>query len=98
MKQIASLSILFVALIEFAIERARFALWIVAVVAIVTLPWNVVKVVQKLLRHSTSTMTLDTYTQALGPDKRAAHSKVVCMIRPKERVFSVYRDADGVSV
>jgi integrase len=57
-----------------------------------------VKVVQELLRHSTSRMTLDTYTQALGLDKRAAQSKVVGMIRPKERVFSVYRDADGVSV
>jgi len=57
-----------------------------------------VKVVQELLRHSTSRMTLDTYTQALGADKRAAQSKVVGMIRPKERVFSVYRDADGFSV
>ena len=54
-----------------------------------------VKVVQELLRHSTSRMTLDTYTQALGPDKRAAQSKVVGMIRPKERVFSVYRDSMG---
>jgi len=42
MKRIAPLSILFAALIEFAIERARFDLWIVAVVAIVTLLWNVV--------------------------------------------------------
>jgi site-specific recombinase XerD len=57
-----------------------------------------VKVVQELLRHSTSRMTLDTYTQALGPDKRAAQSKVVGMIRPKARVFSVYRDAGGVRV
>jgi hypothetical protein len=57
-----------------------------------------VKVVQELLRYSTSRMTLDTYTQALGPDKRAAQSKVVGMIRPKGRVFSVYRDADGFSV
>ena len=57
-----------------------------------------VKVVQELLRHSTSRMTLDTYTQALGSDKRAAQSKVVGMIRPKERVFSVYRDAEGFSV
>jgi len=57
-----------------------------------------VKVVQELLRHLTPRMTLDTYTQALGPDKRAAQSKVVGMIRPKERVFSVYRDADRVSV
>ncbi len=57
-----------------------------------------VKVVQELLRHSTARMTLDTYTQALGPDKRAAQSKVVEMIRPKERVFSVYRDAEEFSV
>ena len=42
MERIAFLSILFAALIEFAIERARFDLWIVAVVAIVTLLWNVV--------------------------------------------------------
>jgi glucose dehydrogenase len=43
MKRIASLSILFTALIEFAIERARFDLWIVAVVVIVTLLWNIVE-------------------------------------------------------
>ena len=42
MKRIALLSILSAALIEFAIERARFDLWIVAVVAIVTLLWKVV--------------------------------------------------------
>jgi integrase len=42
-----------------------------------------VKVVQELLRHATSKMTLDTYTQALSPAKRAAQSKVVGMIRPK---------------
>ena len=35
MKRIAFLSTLFAALIEFAIERARFDLWIVTVVAIV---------------------------------------------------------------
>ena len=40
-----------------------------------------VKVVQELLRHSTARMTLDTYTQALSPQKRAAQSKVVGMIR-----------------
>ena len=39
MKRIASLSILFAALIEFAIERARFDLWIV-IIAIVPLLWN----------------------------------------------------------
>jgi hypothetical protein len=41
MKRIASLSIFFAALIEFAIERARFDLWIVAVVAIVSILWTV---------------------------------------------------------
>jgi hypothetical protein len=42
MKRIASLSIFFAALIEFVIERASFDLWIVTVVAIVSLFWNVV--------------------------------------------------------
>ena len=56
-----------------------------------------VKVVQELLRHSTSRMTLDTYTQALSPHKRAAQSKVVSMIRPKDGVFSVYREKEGFS-
>ena len=39
MRRIAFLSILFAALIEFAIERARFDLWIV-IIAIVPLLWN----------------------------------------------------------
>jgi hypothetical protein len=52
---------------------------------------------QELLRHSTSRMTLDTYSQALGADKRDAHSKIVGMIRPKESVFCVYRENEDVS-
>ena len=40
-----------------------------------------VKVVQELLRHSSSKMTLDVYAQALTPTKRAAQHKVVAMIR-----------------
>jgi integrase len=51
-----------------------------------------VKVVQELLRHATTRMTLDTYTQALGADKRAAQSQVVSMIRPENCVFSAYRE------
>lgn len=39
-----------------------------------------VKVVQELLRHASAKMTLDIYSQALTPAKRAAHSKVVKMI------------------
>ena len=42
-----------------------------------------VKVVQELLRHATAKTTLHTYTQALTPQKRAAQSKVVSMIRPQ---------------
>ena len=41
MRRITSLSILFAALIEFAIEHARFDLWI-AMAAIITLSWNLV--------------------------------------------------------
>jgi hypothetical protein len=39
MKRIAFLSILFAALIEFAIDRAKFDLWIVSI-ALVPLLWN----------------------------------------------------------
>jgi hypothetical protein len=63
MKRIASLSILFAALIEFAIERARFDLWIVAVVAIVTLPWNVVG---RALRSHMGSQKNDNYESVSG--------------------------------
>jgi integrase len=57
-----------------------------------------VKVVQELLRHSTARMTLDTYTQALSPDKRAAQSRVVGMIRPKTTCTVVVpRETDQIS-
>lgn len=39
-KRIASLAILFAAVIEFAIERARFDVWIMTV-AVLTLAWDV---------------------------------------------------------
>ena len=54
-----------------------------------------VKVVQELLRHSTSRMTLDTYTQALSPQKRAAQSKVVGMIRSKPSCTVVVPQVSG---
>jgi integrase len=41
-----------------------------------------VKTVQELMRHANSRMTLDVYAQALTSAKRAAHLKVVEMIRP----------------
>jgi len=40
-----------------------------------------VKVVQELLRHASTKVTLDVYAQALTPAKRAAQRKVVQMIR-----------------
>jgi integrase len=40
-----------------------------------------VKVVQELLRHASTKITLDVYAQALTPAKRAAQRKVVEMIR-----------------
>ena len=43
-------------------------------------------------------MTLDTYTQALSPDKRAAQSRVVGMIRPKTTCTVVVpRETDQIS-
>ena len=41
-----------------------------------------VKTTQELMRHANSRLTLDVYAQALTPAKRAAHLKVVEMIRP----------------
>lgn len=41
-----------------------------------------VKTTQELMRHANSRLTLDVYAQALTPLKRAAHSKVVELIRP----------------
>ena len=39
-----------------------------------------VKTVQELLRHATSRITLEVYTQAVTSHKRAAQSKVVKMM------------------
>ncbi len=55
-----------------------------------------VKVVQELLRHSSTKMTLDVYAQALTPTKRAAQQKVVAMIRENLSVpQSVPREIGG---
>ncbi len=40
-----------------------------------------VKVVQELLRHGSSRVTLDVYTQAQMPAKRAAQQRIVAMMR-----------------
>ena len=48
-----------------------------------------VKTVQELMRHANSRLTLDVYAQALTPAKRAAHIKVVEMIRPRTETLVV---------
>jgi integrase len=48
-----------------------------------------VKTTQELMRHANSRLTLDVYAQALTPAKRAAHLKVVEMIRPAVETGSV---------
>ena len=40
-----------------------------------------IKVVQELLRHASCRVTLDTYTQAVTEQKRAAQNRVACMVR-----------------
>jgi integrase len=40
-----------------------------------------IKVLQELLRHASSRVTLDTDTQAIAPDKRKAQSNVIRLLR-----------------
>jgi integrase len=41
-----------------------------------------VKVLQELLRHSTSGVSLDVYTQAMTPAKREAQSGITSLLLP----------------
>jgi site-specific recombinase XerD len=41
-----------------------------------------IKVMQELLRHASTRVTLDTYTQAVTPAKRAAQTAVVTQFFP----------------
>ncbi len=47
-----------------------------------------VKVVQELLRHGSSRITMDVYAQAVTPAKRKAQGKVVVMLRDTEKKTS----------
>jgi len=42
------------------------------------------KIMQELLRHSTIRVTLDTYTQAVTPEKRTAQQAVVALLFPRK--------------
>jgi hypothetical protein len=57
-----------------------------------------VKVVQELLRHASTKVTLDVYAQALTPTKRAAQRKVVQMIRGESRCTAGVPREIGTSV
>lgn len=56
-----------------------------------------VKVVQELLRHASTKVTLDIYAQALTPAKRAAQRKVVEMIRGESQCTASVPRENGVS-
>jgi integrase len=43
-----------------------------------------IKVVQELLRHASCRVTLDTYTQAVTEQKRAAQNRIACLVRGVE--------------
>jgi integrase len=53
-----------------------------------------IKVVQELLRHASCRVTLDTYTQAVTEQKRAAQNRVACLVRGLQptRVRRSFRD------
>ena len=40
------------------------------------------KMIQELLRHANLKVTMDTYVQAVGDERRRAQSKVVKMLLP----------------
>ena len=44
------------------------------------------KITQELLRHSEIWVTLDTYTQAVTTEKRAAQEAVVALLCPRKAV------------
>ena len=44
-----------------------------------------IKVVQELMRHGSARITVDIYSQARNPEKRAAQQRLVQMILPEDR-------------
>ena len=48
-----------------------------------------IKVMQELLRHASSRVTMDTYTQAVTSAKRLAQSAVVCLFHKEHESASV---------
>jgi integrase len=51
-----------------------------------------IKVVQELLRHASCRVTLDTYTQAVTEQKRAAQNKIAGLVRgPEQQTRWIHR-------
>lgn len=48
-----------------------------------------IKVMQELLRHASSRVTMDTYTQAVTTAKRLAQSAVICLFHKEHESASV---------
>jgi integrase len=48
-----------------------------------------IKVVQELMRHGSARITVDIYSQARNPEKRAAQQRLVQMILPEENIRPV---------
>lgn len=48
-----------------------------------------IKVVQELMRHGSARITVDIYSQARNPEKRAAQQRLVQMILPEEQIKPV---------
>jgi hypothetical protein len=48
-----------------------------------------IKVVQELMRHGSARITVDIYSQARNPEKRAAQQRLVQMILPEEEIRPV---------
>jgi integrase len=64
-------------------ERVGFHTFRHAYTTLLTQNNEEVKVVQELLRHANSRITLDLYAQADMPNKRLAHSKLVQLVLNK---------------
>jgi integrase len=57
-----------------------------------------IKVVQELMRHGSARITVDIYSQARSPAKRAAQQRIVQMILPEERGEAVIPYSNSVSL
>jgi integrase len=65
----------------------------VAAIGLALLAGDRCPVVQELLRHASARITMDIYAQAITATKRAAHQKVVEMVRPERPLLEARNTA-----